>query len=212
MIDRPSIVLLPGIRGDAREFMHLAPLLPGPVLSLNLPTGPHHHFSEFAAALAPYLPQTPFHVVGASWGGLLGWALSLQRPLLSLSLIGCLPAPNRAIWKAGLLGRLIPLLPQAFYQRLYGRLRSSPADQPQIPLPAQSVLSQRLRAISAWGLPPQPACPSFWLWGQDDPFVTWSLSELEARGLKAQVLPGGHFPHFSHPEAVAAVLPCSGTC
>lgn len=212
MIHRPPIVLLPGIRGDTREFMHLVPYLPGPVLSLTLPSGPYGSFAEFSAALAPHLPDQPFHLVGASWGGLVGWALSMQRPLLSLSLIGCLPTPNRAIWKAGLLGRLIPLLPNTVYQRIYGRLRQSPADLPQIPLPTQTVLSQRLRAISAWGLSPQPACPSFWLWGQDDPFVTWSLSELKARGLNAHVVPGGHFPHFSHPEAVAAVLPCSGTC
>lgn len=211
---RPPWVLIPGIRGDPWEFSRLTPWLDGLVHVTD--TGraegspPPRTLSEYASTIAASLPEGPLRVVGASFGGLVGLALPPSR-VASLVTIGSLPAPTRASRQAGVLGHLVPLLPLPLYTRLYGRrtAHALTADGPdlgalQVPPPAR--LAARLRAIGRWGLPNPEGRGIVSVWGQHDDQVSWTERDVRARGITPSRVPGGHFPHLSHPEAIAALL------
>lgn len=216
-VERSPVVLLPGIRGGPSEHARLAAALPGRVVhALALPDLDHRGatLADFAAALLPHLPDEPAVVVGASFGGLIAWALPPAR-VAALVTIGTLPGPSRAQAQCRRRAALVRLLPGPLYRRLYGaRTRAGDdADDPggallgAIELPSPAQLSARLGAIGRWGLPARPPGPAVWVWGADDPFAVWTVDAVHAIGATPRVVPGAHRPHVSHPDAVAACIP-----
>jgi pimeloyl-ACP methyl ester carboxylesterase len=215
--DGPPLVLLPGIRGDPSEFTRLVPRLGGfRVHLVSLPAaGPR--LRDIAAAVLGGLPSGSWHVVGASFGGLVGWALPADR-VRSLTTIGTLPHPTprarRMRWAAAVMRRM----PERLYREVYGpRARASLTDDgadadllDAVYLPPRDVMADRLAAIAAWGLPAHPPGRATWIWGATDRFVTWNVAGVRARELDPIVVPGGHRPHLSHPSEVARWLPAAG--
>lgn len=216
--DGPPLVLLPGIRGDATEYARLVPRLRGwRVRLVTLPdAGPR--LADIAAAVARDLPGGAWDVVGASFGGLVGWALPRER-VRTLTTIGTLPHPTprarRMAWFAAVLRRA----PHRLYREYYGpraraSLQEDGADDTlldSVHLPPRDVMADRLAAIAAWGLPATPpgARPT-WMWGATDRFVTWTAADVRGEGMEPIVVPGGHRPHLSHPTEVARWLPSPG--
>ncbi len=217
-MSEPTLVLLPGIRGDPAEFARLVPRLGRwRVHLVTLPNaGPR--LSEIAAAVARDLPDGPWHVVGASFGGLVGWALPPGR-VLSLTTIGTLPHPTARARRMRWVAEVLRRAPERLYREYYGpRARASLQDDgadgallDSVPIPARDVFADRLAAIAAWGLPPAPpGRRPTWMWGATDRFVTWSPADVRGAGLEPIVVPGGHRPHLSHPSEVARWLPPAG--
>lgn len=213
--DGPPLVLLPGIRGDPREFERLVPRLAGfRVHLVTLPdAGPR--LAGIAAAVAVNLPAGPLHVVGASFGGLVGWALPPDR-VATLTTIGTLPHPTPRARRMRLYAAALRALPARVYAELYGprgrtSLEEDGADEAllaSVHLPARDVMADRLAAIAAWGLPRVPPGRAHtWIWGATDRFIQWGPGEVHAAGFTPVVVPGGHRPHLSHPTELARWLP-----
>ncbi|MDP2307182.1 MAG: alpha/beta hydrolase [Pseudomonadota bacterium] len=211
----PPLVLLPGIRGDATEYVRLVPRLVGWTVRLvTLPdAGPR--LVDIAAAVARDLPVGAWDVVGASFGGLVGWALPPER-VRTLTTLGTLPhRTKRALrmrWAAAVLRRA----PERLYREYYGpraraSLQEDGADDAlldSVYLPPRDVFADRLAAIAGWGLPEvAPGTRPTWIWGATDRFVTWTPADVRGEGLEPIVVPGGHRPHLSHPTEVARWLP-----
>lgn len=207
----PTLVLLPGLRGDPTEYAALAPRIPGRTLRLvTLPdAGPR--LTDIAAAVARDLPAGEWDVLGASFGGLVGWALPPDR-VRTLTTIGTLPnrTPRAARMRA--YAAVVRRLPERVYQEIYGpRARASMAEDgadgallDAVTIPPGRVLADRLAAIAAWGLSARPpGRHPTWLWGATDRFISWSSAEVTAAGMEPVVVPGGHRPHLSHPTEVA---------
>ena len=207
------LVLLPGIQAGPPEFDRLVPLLGVEALVLPLPASTDDTLLSIAAALLPSLPPGPHDFLGASFGGLLAWALPSER-VRSLTTIGTLPWRTAAAVRSGRVGRLLPLLPSPLSRRLYqDRVRVSLEDDgadadilAQVRTPPRDVLAARLRAIGAWQLPAAPAARATWMWGATDPWVTWDQTGVQAAGHDGVIVPGGHRPHLSHPSEVARWL------
>jgi pimeloyl-ACP methyl ester carboxylesterase len=207
--------LIPGIRGDPLEFERLVPRLAGWRVHLAVPPSAGPRLSRIAAALADQLPAGPWDVVGASFGGLVGWALPAQR-VRSLTTIGTLPHPTPRARRMRWAAAALRLLPDRAYRELYApRARASMEEDgadttllESVRIPPRDLLADRLAAIAAWGLPKRPpgARPT-WLWGSTDRFIQWSAADVGAAGMEAVVVPGGHRPHLSHPTEVARWLP-----
>ncbi len=211
----PTLVLLPGIRGDALEFERLVPRLQGWRIRLvDLPdAGPR--LADIAAAVARDLPAGAWHVVGASFGGLVGWALPPDR-VRTLTTIGTLPHPTPRARRMRLYAAALRRLPHRVYHELYApraraSLQEDGADDAlldAVRLPPRDVMADRLAAIAGWGLPARPPGRAHtWLWGATDRFVQWSPADVRDAGLEPLVVPGGHRPHLSHPTEVARWLP-----
>jgi len=206
------VVLLPGIAGQALEFVRLVPLLRGRIRVLALPERADGTLADHAAALRG-LPDHPVDVLGASFGGLLARALPPGRAA-RLYTVGTLPRFGPAASGAARTARLVDRLPGPAYRWAYGRRSerawaddgADPSLIAALRLPSARVLAARLRAIAAWGLPDRAAVPMTQLWGATDPFVGWTSAEVEALGAVGAVVPGGHRPHLSHPAEVARWL------
>lgn len=209
------MVLLPGIRGDPAEWERLAPLMRGwRVRAVSLPDHGGPTLAGVAAKVLATLPDEPMHVVGASFGGLVGWALPPER-VLGLTTLGTLPSftprARRCIWAARALRRT----PDRVYAELYGprsrvSMREDGADDDLLlraRIPPRRTFADRLAAIAGWGLPARPPLPATWMWGATDRFVTWDVHEVRRAGMEPLVVPGGHRPHLSHPSEVARWLP-----
>lgn len=216
--DGPPIVLLPGIRGDATEYARLVPRLKGWTVRLvTLPdAGPR--LVDIAAAVARDLPAGAWHVVGASFGGLVGWALPKER-VRTLTTIGTLPHPTARARRMRWAAAVLRCTPDRLYREYYGvRARESLQEDgadggllDSVYLPPRAVMADRLAAIAAWGLPAvTPGLRPTWMWGATDRFATWTAAEVRAEGKDPIVVPGGHRPHLSHPTEVARWLPSPG--
>lgn len=213
--DGPLMVLLPGIRGDPAEFERLVPCLPGwRVRAVALPEDAGPSLQAVAAAVLDRLPAGPFHVVGASFGGLVGWALPRDR-VRSLATLGTVPHRTPGARRTRWVAAALRTLPERAYRELYGpRARASMAEDgaddallERVHIPSRRALADRLAAIAAWGLPTHPPGPATWMWGATDRFVTWDVATVRHAGMEPLVVPGGHRPHLSHPSEVARWLP-----
>ncbi len=207
------MILLPGIQAGPGEMAPLAAVFGPEARVIALPSSEADRLPAIAAELEATLPPGAHDFVAASFGALLVWALPPGR-VRSLVAIGALPWRTAAAARSGRAGAVLPWLPEAFYRPLYQRrIRASlvadgasPALADAATPPPRRVLAARLRAIAAWNLPPRPPAPCAWLWGADDPWVTWTAAEVQARGLTPLVVPGRHRPHVERPEAVAAAI------
>lgn len=170
-----------------------------------------------AARLVPRLPPGRFTVLTGSFGGLVARFLPPHR-MAGLTCVGTLPSPQFLSPAMARRARVFMALPDPLLEALYARhgRRSlledgvAPAVVDQIlsrPVPAP-VLRGRLRAILAGHHGTPPAVPTLWLSGADDPQITWTRGELEHAvvGVHTRVVPGRHFPHASHPEALWATV------
>ena len=211
----PTLVLLPGIRGDPREFERLVPRARGWRTRLVvLPdAGPRLH--GIAAAVLRDLPEGTWDVVGASFGGLVGWALPPDR-VRTLTTIGTLPHTTPRAQRMRWASLALRAAPARLYRELYApRARASLEEDgaddallDAVHLPTRDVFADRLAAIAAWGLPARPPGRRHtWIWGATDRFIQWSAADVTAAGLEPVVVPGGHRPHLSHPTEVARWLP-----
>lgn len=209
----PELILLPGIEGDSRVFLHQLPLARRRgVLALDLPAeAPSLHAA--AVELLARIPSPRFLVFGASLGGLVGWAMSLAAPerVAGLVTLGTLPGPA---WVPPGLPRQLSLvrrLPRPLFSLLYRRriaarlreegVREETASWLLSGLPGRDVLAGRLEMILRWGLAGPPAVPSMWLRGQSEREAGWRLRDATAilPGAMAQPVPGGHRAHLTHP-------------
>ena len=205
------LVLLPGIRGDPAEYARLVPRLGREVVVLPLPETEEDDLAAIAARLP--LPEGPIDVVGASFGGLVAWALPPGR-VRTLVTIGTVPFRTPAARRCGPMGLALRFCPdriwrEAYVPRARAALIEDGADDSLVDrmhLPPRRVMAARLRAIARWGLPDRPPAPATWIWGATDRFVTWDTGEVTARGMRPVVVPGGHRPHLSHPSEVARWL------
>lgn len=205
------LVLLPGIQAGLVEFSRLRPLL-GPHLALELPACAGRTLAEHAAALEAALPPGAHDFVAASFGGLLVWALPRGRVRRVVTL-GTLPFATPAVRRSDRAAHVVAWTPERLYRALYERrIRASliadgadPAVLAAVSPPPRAVLAGRLAAIGAWGLGAPPP-GAVWAWGEADPWVTWTREAVAAVGAEPEVLPGGHRPHLSHPDAVAALV------
>jgi pimeloyl-ACP methyl ester carboxylesterase len=206
------IVLIPGIRGDVSEFARLLPLLPG-ARAVAIPDDAGDTLAKVAARLLSELPDEPLDVVGASFGGLVAWAMPRHR-LRSLTTIGTVPRRTARAARCAWGARALRVMPDRAYRELYGpRARGAMAEDgadaellERVRIPPRRTLADRLAAIAAWGLPERTPVPARWLWGATDRFVTWDEGEVRAHGMEPMALPGGHRPHLSHPSEVARWL------
>ena len=203
--DQPiRVVLLPGIRGDPSEFISLAPQIGGRIFIARYPDQVEPRLPAYAErVLETLILEEPVHVVGASFGGLVGWAFPAAK-IRRLTTIGSLPEKTATARKSGMLARIIPRIPELLYRTMY-----SVRNREGLQVPSQDGLARRLTAISRWDLPASPPAPVVCMWGKDDEFVTWSEDSVRSLGFQACVLPGGHFPHLTHPEAVINALSLS---
>lgn len=213
--DGPLMVLLPGIRGDPAEFERLSTRLRGWRLrAVALPDDAGPSLAAIAARVLETLPAEPFHVVGASFGGLVGWALPATR-VLGLVTLGTLPHPTPRSRRCAWASRAVRAAPDRVYDELYGpraraSMREDGADDDlllRVRIPPRRTFADRLAAIARWGLPARPPRPATWMWGATDRFVTWDVHGVRATGMEPLVVPGGHRPHLSHPSEVARWLP-----
>ena len=209
------LVLLPGIRGDPAEYEPLVRCLVGwELILVTLPDDGGPTLAGIAARLLPTLPEGPFDVVGASFGGLVAWALPADR-VRSLTTLGTLPFPTPRARRCAVAARLVRTLPRRAFAELYGpRARASMAEDgaderllERVRIPGRDSFADCLAAIAAWGLPPRPPGRARWLWGATDRFVTWDVPGVRVAGLDPLIVPGGHRPHVSHPTEVARWLP-----
>lgn len=211
-----QIVLLPGFEGSPAVWAPTRAGLGGLVVAApRLPAGAG--LPAQARALAAALPAGPKLVAGASYGGLLGWALAdlLQDEVQGLILIGSLDRPEGARrWMrpaAALIGAL-PAGPRATLGGAWRqRLRRSLAEDCEDPaLIAQIVaeadgweaLPARLGAIRAWGLSSRPPCPTLCLAGQG----SRGARAAGPGGAACRLLPGGPRPHLRGPAGLSALL------
>ena len=207
----PVVVCLPGIRGDARIFEPLAAVAGDRgFLALDLPPGGP---ALAAARLRPQLPAERFHLVTGSFGGLVARFIPRAR-MVSLACIGTLPSPDHLDPSMRRRARLLLALPDRALELLYARhgrrsfqhegladaLIDRLADRP---LPAR-VLRARLRSVLGGAHGRVPGVPVAWVHGSADTQVRWSPAELRQTVAHAAVLdvPGGHFPHATHPTAL----------
>ncbi len=217
--ERPPLLLLPGIRGDAAEFDRLAPLLRGwRVCVATYPSpadGGPRSLAEIATHVLDAAPTVaPVDVLGASFGGLVAWAMPPDR-VRSLTTIGTAPLPSPRTRRAGLVAAAMRVTPERLYREVYGRrarsaLREDGADADATDaavIPHRRALAARLDAIASWGLSAKPPTPCTWLWGATDRFVTWSGDDARRIGATPVIVPGGHRPHVSHPSEVVRWLP-----
>jgi pimeloyl-ACP methyl ester carboxylesterase len=214
-----QIVLLPGFEGSPSVWAPTrAGLGPLSVCAPRLPAG--EGLVVQARALAAALGPGPRLVVGASYGGLLGWALAdlLQDDVRGLILIGSLDRPEAAPAWMGPAARVIGALPSGPRAALGGawraRLRRSLGeDCGDAALIAQIVaeadgweaLPSRLGAIRAWGLSARPPCPTLCLAGQGSGAPLAGAGAGRA-GVERRRLPGGPRPHLRGPEGLAPLL------
>jgi hypothetical protein len=208
-------LLLPGLRGDEREFEGLRALLPK-ATPIALPAKAHDRFDSIIEAILKDQRSEISEadtLLGASFGGLVARALVAGgHTRARLVLIGTLPHPTPppAARRCGITGRLVPFLPELLYGRLYARRAASewrqdtddawPAE-----LPSPAVIGARLRAIARWGLPPMPP-DTVVAWGTEDRFVTWSAAQVRAWGGIPIPLPAGHRPHLRDPQGLIDAL------
>jgi len=205
------LVLLPGIQAGLVEFSRLRPRL-GSHLALELPACAGRTLAEHAAALDAALPPGPHDFVAASFGGLLAAALPRGR-VRRMVTIGSLPYATPAVQRSRRAAHLVAWTPEVLYRAMYRRrIRASlvadgadPTVLAALSPPPRAVLAGRLAAIGAWGLGAPPP-GAVWAWGEADPWVTWTPKAVAAAGAEPEVLPGGHRPHLSHPDAVAALV------
>lgn len=217
----PTLVLLPGIEGDARVFLRLVPLARRwPVEAHDLPPRAAADVDGLSALLEADLPPGPLVLVGASLGGLLARCLAARWPRRVRGLVTLGSLPERHLLPAGLSRRagLAGRLPEAAWRPLYRRriagLMAEEGVDPAVAaellegLPPAWLHRARLAAIRAWGVPPGCPVPTLSLRGQVDREAPWSGAEV-ARALPDsgfETVPGGHRPHLTHPEALCVVL------
>ena len=183
---------------------------PGPPLGRDLRTQ--------AERLAPTLPAGPLWVVGASYGGLLAWALSaVNNNVQHAMLIETLPsiaAHPRRLW---VIGRALRAAPSAiWWPRWRARLAASLATDDASAADTSAVLDEaigpgalldRLDAIQRWGLPPRPACAHGWVLGQDRRAPWPALRVRQAHpNAPLERLPGCARPHIRAADALADAL------
>jgi thioesterase domain-containing protein len=208
-------LLLPGLRGDEREFEGLRALL-SEATPIALPAGAQDRFDSIIEAILKDQRAelaAADTLVGASFGGLVARALVAGgHTRARLVLIGTLPHPTppSAARRCGITGRLVPLLPESLYRRLYARRaasewRQDTDDAWPAALPSPAVIGARLRAIARWGLPPLPP-GAVVAWGTEDRFVTWDAAAVRAWGGIPLPLSAGHRPHLRDPQGLIAAL------
>jgi pimeloyl-ACP methyl ester carboxylesterase len=214
-----QIVLLPGFEGSPSVWAPTVAGLGGlAVEAPRLPAG--DGLPGQARALAAALGPGPKLIAGASYGGLLGWALAdlVQDDVRGLILIGSLDQPGAAPRWMAPAGRVIGALPDGPRAALGGawraRLRRSLGEDCGDPaLIAQIVdeadgwaaLPSRLGAIQAWGLSARPACPTLCLAGQGSGAPV-AGADAGLAGVERRRLPGGPRPHLRWPTGLAPLL------
>ncbi|HCH63865.1 MAG: hypothetical protein CL927_02865 [Deltaproteobacteria bacterium] len=211
----PVVVCLPGIRGDARIFEPLTAVTGGrSFVALDLPPGAP---ALAAARLVPHLPSGPLHLVTGSFGGLVARFLPQAR-IASLACIGTLPSPDHLDPAMVRRARLLLPLPDRALERLYARHSRRSLQHEGLPdalihrlvsrpIPA-AVLRARLRSVLSGYHGQVPPVPVAWIHGVRDVQAHWSPSELrQAVGnVHLMEVPGGHFPHATHPTPLWSSL------
>ena len=216
-----TLVLLPGIEGDARVFCRLVPLAARwGVVAMDLPPVSAPDVDALSGVLDADLPAGQLVLVGASLGGLVARCVAARWPqrVRGLVTFGSLPHPSLAPQGLAVKGRLVESLPDAVFKRLYRRrIRGFMEEEGVDPglrahlldgLPPHWLHRDRLRAIAAWGVPPHCAVPTLSLKGQVDWEAPWRGADV-ARLLPDsgfETVPGGHRAHLTHAEALSLVL------
>ncbi len=214
----PRLVLLPGIEGDARVFAGQVELAARrPVVALHLPDG--RSISGLASGIRQQLPPSDVVLLGVSLGGLVAWSLARQdRRVVGLVTLGTLPDPGLAPRRLAPAQRLLRSLPEAVFQRLYRRRIAARMTEEGVSaplqnlllaeLPGRDILCDRLEAVTAWRPDGPPGVPTLWLRGQVDHEVRWDTAAARRAlpGVGAEVVPGGHRAHLTHPRSLNAVV------
>ena len=210
------MLLLPGIEGSPAVWETTAQALGARAHCPRLPSGPD--LAAQAQALAATLEGGPWVVVGASYGGLLGWALAdgAQVAVRALIVVGSLPSPSamprwmvpasrvaaatpdpirRAAWRARLrAGLAADLRPGPWMDRIVAE-----AD-------GWNATPDRIAAVGRWGLSARPAPPTLFLRGAADRECRWAVHDLVAMGWTARELPGAHRPFLRGQAGLAPLI------
>lgn len=214
----PALILLPGIEGTARVFARQHSLAARrPVYAVDLPDGETiDEIARRVADLAGHLGEVA--VLGASFGGLVGRAWAELGGVTALVTVGTVPAPALRPASLALARRLVGHLPAGVFRRLYRRRIAARMREEGVAralaapilaaLPDRDLLCRRLDAILGWNPQRPPAVRTLWLRGQLDREAGWSAAAVARYlpGVAFEIVPGGHRPMLTHPEALHAAV------
>ena len=205
-------MLLPGMLGSALEWsLFRQDARRYGILAMDLPRG--GTLLDMAAVLVPRLPPEPVTVVGASLGGLVGLSLATLVPgkVRRVVTVGTLPDPRGMPRHIRVVARMAAWVGASAFDVAYRAHVSRSLGRNQVGgllrrqlvarAPARDVWVERVRAIEAWGLPEVLDVPVVRVLGDHEPSA-W----VAHFGAGAVRVPGGHFPHISHPAALWALL------
>lgn len=157
-----AIVYLPGVHGDWTPMHRARPLLERRfrLIEVAYPRAPAWTLGDFARALQDLLDSLqlgPVHLIGESFGSLVGWAFGLACPtrVKSFTLVGgfCQPPGVPKVWLAKWGLQLVPTSAFENGMDLYLSLRGDRNGAPSAPglsrLPYPAVRTRRGRLATA---------------------------------------------------------------
>ena len=213
-----NLLLLPPIQGSLAFFNMQLRLSKN--FNLFFWTYRQASIKENAQLIAQAMPVEKFLVVGLSIGGLIGWQTANLIPhrVLGLVTVGSLPHKNFLRRRIKYAQNVLRYSPTWVFDRWYKRkiklhltkegITSQDISTVLHDLPSKWVWCQRIGAIfNEFPMQP-PLTPNIWIWGNEDPFVSWSADQVTVLYPNAQVvcLPGRHFPNYSSSECFARTL------
>ena len=210
----PPLLLLPGLGGDARMFLHQLRAFPGSRVPTWVTPRPGETLPEFAHRQARKLSREitgEVNIAGASFGGMVLMEMLPHLPIRHAFLIGSVRAPSEVPSRYQLLKPLARTRLSFGTIKLLSRVTGAalgPAAGPLLAgmLDMAADLDTRfLRwagdAILRWSGQPAPARPVHQVHGDRDEILPLRLTRPDL------VIPGGgHLISMSHPHEVNAFL------
>ena len=181
-VRKSALTLFPGIQGQSHPLEDLAGgLFERACRILELPRG---GLEEGGRSLLNRTERGCV-LVGFSFGGLLAWHMACIDPtrFRGLVLIGTLPSLDSFPKGLALQAKLLPYLPDAFFEALYARKHNWTT----APLPSRQQLLRRLKAIREGFPSGPPLLPVLFIYGSDQKHLASAAEGLAYGRFDVQV-------------------------